>query len=301
MPRFATLILLFATVGAALGDDSARRERFERAGERALRYVERLVDFGPRPAGSAAQRRQQRYILERLKGLSCEIEEVDFEARTPLGPRSLKNIIAKFPGKTGRVIVVSGHYDTKLFDDFRFVGANDGGSSAGFLLALAELLEGRQNQDSIWLLWFDGEEAFVEWRDEDHTYGSRKQAELWAQQDLGSRLVALINVDMIGDSDLQLNPEAASTAWLRELIWRTADELGYASNFPRRGLSYIADDHVPFLERGWPAVDLIDFDYGFFNRFWHSESDTVDKLGAKSFTVMLHVVWETLDRLERRD
>jgi Zn-dependent M28 family amino/carboxypeptidase len=105
---------------------------------------------------------------------------------------------------------------------------------------------------------------------------------------------------MIGDADLQLLYEGYSTPWLRDLIWETGNDLGYPTVFAQTTPSYIEDDHRPFLDAGVPAVDLIDFHYGPSNRYWHTEEDTLDKLSARSFGVMVHVVLETVQKLEQR-
>jgi Zn-dependent M28 family amino/carboxypeptidase len=149
-------------------------------------------------------------------------------------------------------------------------------------------------------VFFDGEESFVQWTGSDHTYGSRHQAAQWSLDGTAQRIKALINVDMIGDADLRLVYEQQSTPWLRDLVWDVGVRLGYSDVFADRRPSYIADDHVPFLELGIPALDLIDFEYGRGNSYWHNEQDTMDKLSAQSFAVVLHVVLETLEALADR-
>lgn len=299
MPRSQILVgLALLCVGAL--DAAEPPEKFLKAGERALEHVASVVAIGPRPSGSEGMRRQQKLILEHLRQLSCDVVEEDFTAQTPLGARPMKNIVAKFGGDSGRIVVVSGHYDTYARDGLRFVGANDAGSSTGFLLEMASLLDGTKHRDSIWLVFFDGEESTVAWRNEDHTYGSRHQAKKWLADGTKQKVKALINVDMIGDVRLRLEYEGNSTPWLRDLVWKTGRGLGYEAEFPTGRMNYVADDHEPFLERGYPAVDLIDLDYGLFNRYWHTEQDTLDKLSARSLAVMLHVVTESLRELEKR-
>ncbi len=291
-----SLIVLVLTGGSCAAQPPPAN--FQKAGETALQWVERLVSLGPRPAGSPAQQKQQELIAGELRSLHLEVVEHDFVARTPKGSVPMKNIIAKLPGKGNRVVVVSGHYDTFHRPGLHFVGANDGGSSAAFLLALARVLAAHPLKDSVWLVFFDGEESFVSWRDNDHTYGSRRLASKWQSDGTASRIKALLNVDMIGDENLQLTPEQYSTAWLRELVASTAGKLGYGSIFAPRRPAYIEDDHVPFLEAGIDAADLIDFDYGPSNSYWHTEEDTPDKLSAQSLGTMLHIITETIGELE---
>jgi glutaminyl-peptide cyclotransferase len=293
----AILIALAWAVAAQAADPPAS---YSAAGRSALAHVSTAVDFGPRPAGSEAQKRQQGWIVEQLKASGAEVEVVEFTAFTPLGPKQMKNIIGKYPGTSSKTVVISGHYDTYRRPGITFVGANDGGSSTGLLLAMAELLRGRTLSDTVWLTFFDGEEAAVVWQGLDHTYGSRKQADAWQRSGVNREIKALINVDMIGDSDLSISYEGYSTRWLRDLIVNTAHHLGYVKEFQEGPEQYIADDHMEFIQHRVPSADLIDFEYGDGNQHWHQASDTVDKLSARSLAVVIHVLDETLKALAQR-
>ena len=212
----------------------------------------------------------------------------------------MNNIIARVPGRSrGAAIVLSGHYDTKIMEDRTFVGANDAGSSTGFLLEAARVLCGRPRRADLVLVWLDGEEAVRNWTAEDSLYGSRHLARVWQGDGTLARTKALINVDMIGDRDLALVYEWNSTPWLRKLVWDTAAELGYSRHFPMHE-GAIEDDHIPFLRAGAAALDLIDFEYGPNNMWWHTEQDTVDKLSAKSFQAIGDVVLRVLSKLENQ-
>ncbi|HLN01760.1 MAG TPA: M28 family peptidase [Bryobacteraceae bacterium] len=281
---------------ALLAMASARAAEFN--GAEALAFTKRLVAFGPRPSGSDAIRKTQAYILGELKSLSCNVIQDDFTGSTPLGPTPMKNIIARFPGKSGNIVVITGHYDTKSMPGTFFVGANDGGSSAGFLMEMAKAIAHDTRQDEVQLVWFDGEEAVAQWTESDSLYGSRHLAERWAADGTLARITALINVDMIGDKDLDILNDLNSSAPLRELVWRVADQLGYGQHFLRQP-GAIEDDHIPFLRRGVSALDLIDFTYGPNNSFWHNDKDTVDKLSAESLQIVGRVLIETLKELER--
>jgi Zn-dependent M28 family amino/carboxypeptidase len=278
---------------------SPTSDEFAKAGQAAFDWTRRAVELGPRPAGSEAHRNLQRLIGDELRNRKATVVEEKFTAQTPNGPLPMNNIIGKFPGRSGRIVVVSGHYDTYQRAGMHFVGANDAGSSTGFLLALGAWLRNRQLDDEVWLVFFDGEESIVHWQGNDHTYGSRYLAERWREDGTAARIKALINVDMIGDADLSLVYEQNSTPWLRDLIWKTAHRLGYEKQFPWQPPGYIEDDHLPFVASGYSAVDLIDLQYGLFNRYWHTEEDTLDKLSPASFAVMLHVVAESLHELAK--
>src|SRR5262249_40355034 len=157
------------------------------------------------------------------------------------------------------VVMIAGHYDTKT--QAGFVGANDGGSSAGAVLELARALSKTQPENTLWFVFFDGEEALVEWKGDDNTYGSRHMAQKAAADGSLSRIRALVLLDMIGDKKLDLLKDMESTRWLVDIIWATAREIGYGTHFLNDDSGY-SDDHIPFKNAGVPVVDLIDFDYG---------------------------------------
>ena len=292
--RFAFALLLGAHACAAQSVRPEPPAEYLVAGERALEWTRRFVDLGPRPAGSASLATQHEMIVQALSRLSCTVEVDAFVAATPVGALPMRNIIVRFGRNTDSpVMVISGHYDTLRMDGF--VGANDGGSSAGFLMALAERMD-RADQEAVWLVFFDGEESTVHWRDRDHTYGSRRLAARWTRDGTASRIRALINVDMIGDADLELVFEGNSDPTLRDTIWNLGGELGYGRSFGRN-IGYIEDDHIPFLRAGVPSLVLIDFTYGPRNSYWHTRQDTMDKLDRRSFATVLHVIEAAIERL----
>lgn len=267
------------------------------SGSAALEFTRRAVAFGPRPPGSAANHKLQAYIQAQLKALHCDLAFDAFTAETPAGPVAMRNIIAKFPGNSGREVVITGHFDTKPMPGRVFVGANDGGSSTGFLLELARVVNSMPHADDICLVWFDGEEAYGEWSDTNGIYGSRHLARKWSRDGRLSRIKALINVDMIGDQDLGVMQEGNSSPALLKLVFTTARDLGYGKYFLDSGFA-TEDDHLPFLRQGVQALDLIDFDYGPNNEYWHTEKDTLDKLSAHSLDVVGNVLVAVLRKLE---
>lgn len=299
--RAQLLPVLFALFVTACIPASPTSDDFAKVGQDAYEWTRRVVELGPRPPGSEAHAKTQRLIIDELRKQQAEVVEEKFTARTPTGPVPMNNIIGKFPGRSGRIVVVSGHYDTYDRPGMLFVGANDAGSSTGFLLGLAGWLGGRSLDDEVWLVFFDGEESFIRWEGSDHTYGSRYLANRWRENGTAPKIKAILNVDMIGDADLSLIYDQNSTPWLRDLVWKTAHRLGYADQFPYQPPGFIEDDHVPFVRGGYSAVDLIDLQYGLFNRYWHTPQDTLDKLSPDSFATVLHVVAESLNELASRD
>ena len=275
------------------------RQKDSSIGQAALEHVRELTAFGPRPPDSPAHRNMQRYIVGKAEAAGWTVEQDRFTADTPVGPTLMNNIVAKRKGRSPRVIVLATHYDTKLAREFRFVGANDGGSGTGLLLALAPILAKRNFNHSLWLVWLDGEEAFREWSDTDSLYGSRHMAAKLKAEGAAPQVGALVLVDMIGDRDLDVRRETNSTPWLTDLVWRVARRLGHDDYFVDSSHT-ISDDHLPFLAAGIPAVDLIDYNYGPNNRYWHTAEDTLDKVSAQSLQAMSDVLLEVVAELDRQ-
>jgi glutaminyl-peptide cyclotransferase len=272
---------------------------------RSMQYVKEIVAFGPRPIGSANHKKVEDYILAHLRG--DDVESDIFTTDTSEGKFPVHNIIAKFPGTKDGIIVIASHYDTNYpLRNTSYVGANDGGSSSALLLELANQLRGKPREGySIWLVWDDAEEAIkpdteVAFLD-DSLYGIRHLAEKWEADGTLKKIKAFLLADMIGDADLNVDRDGNSTAWLEEVVYEAATRLGYQSHFFARTLPGVDDDHIPFVKRGVPSADLIDFDYGYNDVFWHTVQDTADKLSPKSLEIVGSTVLETigiLDKLE---
>ena len=263
---------------------------------RAYEDLRRQVGFGPRPSGSAALGQTRQYILAQLKTAGVAAREDAWDAQTPIGPIRMVNIIATIPGRRTDRIAFATHYDTKLFRDFRFVGASDGASSTAGVLELARVLQGRQNDYTIELLFFDGEEAVVDWyRNNDNTYGSRHYVQSAQKAGTLSGLKALVLLDMIGDRNLTIRRDSNSTRWLTDLVWASAARLGYRTQFLPDETT-IEDDHINFVKAGVPSVDIIDLAYP----TWHTVQDDLDHVSARSLQIVGDVVLDALPQIEKR-
>ncbi|MBI4721009.1 MAG: Zn-dependent exopeptidase M28 [Chitinivibrionia bacterium] len=201
------------------------------------------------------------------------------------------------PARRGRT-----HYDTKLIGAFPFVGANDGASGVAVLLELARVLPARKNPATIWLVFFDGEEALASYSNSDGLHGSTYMADQLSKSGEIAKVKAMILLDMVGDAHLSIEAESRSTKWLRKIVWENAGKLGHAAYFTSNP-TRILDDHVPFLDRGVPSLDIIDFHYGpgsKTNEYWHSPEDTLDKVSPRSLKIVGDVVLESLPEIIKR-
>ncbi|HEX3939895.1 MAG TPA: M28 family peptidase [Acidobacteriaceae bacterium] len=268
-------------------------------GAKALAYTSSFVASGPRWVGSPGHAKAQAYLERQFA--KDDLEKDTFTASTPAGTMQMTNLIVKFPGKKDGIIVLASHYDTNYpLKDTSYVGANDGGSSTGLLLQLANSFRGRKLDGySVWLVFFDGEEAIRTWTDSDSAYGSKHLAAVWQKDGTLKRIKAFLLADMIGDQDLDILRDTSSTAWLLNLVGDAATKYGDQSYFFAQE-GPVGDDHTAFVQRGVPCADLIDFDYGYDNSFWHTPQDTMDKLSAKSLTIVGDVFLETIALLNQR-
>ena len=273
---------------------SAAPMKFDSA--RAYEHLRRQVGFGPRPSGSAALTQTRQYILAELKAAGIQAREDAWDAQTPAGRVRMVNVIGTIPGRRPDRIALATHYDTKLFREFRFVGASDAASSTAGVLELGRLLKERSNEFTIELLFFDGEEAVVDWyRNNDNTYGSRHYVETAQKTGTLAGLKALILLDMIGDRNLTIRRDSNSTPWLNDIVWASAARLGYRTNFLADETT-VEDDHLPFTRAGVPSVDIIDLDYP----AWHTAQDDLDHVSARSLQIVGDVVLDAIPQIEKR-
>ncbi len=288
-------------------------------GDRAYEHVKNLVAFGPRPSGSKALEQARRYILKNLPGDRATSKragpdlarrelaerEDSWTAETPAGKVRMTNVVYDLPGETEETIIIAGHYDTKLFKEFAFVGANDGGSSAAVLLEIARVLSDvRTRRFNYRIVFFDGEEAVCREWDEcskpgapDNTYGSRRYVGRLRVRNQLKHVRALVLLDMVGYERLELGRDTMSTPWLVDVIWKTAREAGYGHLFVERAEAVGGDDHEPFLRAGVPSANLIQLSS---YPHWHTAADTLDKISPSSLKAVGDVVVKSLPAIEEK-
>lgn len=273
-------------------------------GIRAYDYASQFVAIGPRWPTSQGHMKAEAFLRAQFR--RDQLEEDAFTTNTPIGPVNMRNFIVRFPGKKNGVIVLATHYETNYpLRSINFVGANDGAATTGLLLAIADQLRGEMAHSkvldgySVWLVFFDGEEAIQSWSASDSTYGSRHLAARWGRDGTLGRIKAFILADMIGDKDLDIQRETRSTDWLVATVRQAVRKFGYERYFFQQDAA-VEDDHLPFVERGVPSIDVIDLDYGPQNSYHHTVQDTLDKISARSLTIDGDVFLETIRLIDQR-
>jgi glutaminyl-peptide cyclotransferase len=275
-------------------------------GSRAFEHVRKQVEFGPRPAGSSELAQAREYMTSELKSYGLSVALDEWRATTPVGDRQMVNVTAELPGESTDVVIISSHYDTKLFKRFRFVGANDGASSTGVLLEMARVLAstGRRPRLTYRFVFFDGEEAFCEeWEQcrnpdgPDNTYGSRRYVEQLKAKNELPRVRAMILLDMIGYKELRFGRDDMSSPELVDIVWQTARALGYENVFVGEIEGVGGDDHEPFLRANIKSLDIIQLNS---YPYWHTPEDTLDKISPRSLKIVGDAVVASLPRIEER-
>ena len=266
----------------------------------ASNLVERCT---PRDAGTMRGRLAANWILDRVSRTGVDASLDKFRAPTPDGERPFANVIVEFPGtKTNAAwIVVMSHFDTMPDIGDGFQGANDGASTSGLLIALANAIRraGRQ-PENIALVWTDGEECRRSYGPNDGFQGSRRLADSYRTRNRAVK--AAICLDMLGDKNLNITIPANTTPFLKDITLAAAKRIRAADKIKVKDDIVVKDDHSAFLELGYPSIDLIDFDFGSapgLNDWWHTPNDTIDKVSAASLLVSGRLTAEILNTLQR--
>ncbi|MDZ8120478.1 M28 family metallopeptidase [Pontiella agarivorans] len=257
-------------------------------GQKAYAEVEALVQFSPRDAGTSGGWKAAKHIFQRLENFGIDAEMDEFTDITPEGEKTMINVIGMIPGKQKEWIILGSHFDTMPGID-NFQGANDSGSSTGVLLELARMIQTSKVQPDIGLIFafFDGEEGISDYIPGDGLHGSRHMARQLVQRGDHLKIRAMILLDMVGDHDLKFTLPYNSSRDLVQETFKAAHTLGCRDRFTL-SRSIITDDHVPFLDIGIPAIDLIDFKFGSepgLNDLWHTEADNLQNISAESLEI----------------
>lgn len=266
-------------------------------GETAMEWTAKIVGFGPRPSGSEAIKNVRSWINQQVKDLSFQVQESSFMADTPNGPLEMVNLSYVIPGrKSDKKVILLAHYDSKLFSEFSFVGANDAASAVALLLALSTPIKKMELAFDVEIVFVDGEEAIVSWSSTDSLYGSKYYV---ANISNPSLIRAAMIIDMIGDKDLKFIRSGHSDASLVTMMEKSLKAAGKEALLDK-GVSFVEDDHIPFVNIGIPVLHLMDFTFGGPDTpgtYWHTPEDTLDKISSKSLATTAQVILGVLASL----
>lgn len=268
-------------------------------GQRAYAEVEALVAFSPRDAGTPGGRKAAEHILQRLEDFGVEARIDTFTDRTPAGEKTFHNVIGQIPGTNNRWIILGSHFDTMPGIGKFFQGANDSGSSTGVLLELARLLKqlDADPETGIFFAFFDGEEGIANYAPGDGLHGSRHLAAQLLASGTHKNVDAMILLDMVGDHNLHFKIPTNSSRKLTKVVLDAARATGHRDLFSLASSYYITDDHVPFMEIGIPAIDIIDFRFGSkpeLNDYWHTDADRLENISAASLETVGQITLEII-------
>ena len=262
---------------------------YEKAGE----LVEKCT---PRDAGTArCGLYAANFILDAASATGANVRRDVFTAKTPHGEKRFTNLSAEFKsgGDDANWIVLLSHYDTK--PGCNCPGANDGASTTGLLIGLANAFSNwKEPRGNLMLVWTDGEECMESHSENDGLWGSRRAAEVLAASD--RKIGAVICLDMLGDKDLSISIPANGSKVLTKYVLRAAKKIG-CPNLVKPVREHVKDDHAAFLSKGIPSIDLIDFSYGPNNSYWHTPQDTMDKISEESLLKSGRLVVELINSI----
>lgn len=267
----------------------------------AMQMAEEQVALGPRAAGTEGAERTAAWIAEKMSAMNGKFT-VEKDVWQENG-RTFRNIKAVYKGQGnhGKFVIVAAHYDTKNLSLIPgFQGANDGASGVAALLAMAKALPERSPLPfDLQFLFFDGEEALLEYNEQDGLHGSRRYAGLLMKNGTAKDGVAMILLDMVGDKKLDVRFPADTERDLLKLALEVSKKNRTLAAFNRGG-TVMLDDHIPFQKIGIPAIDIIDFNYGPENIYWHTQYDTLDKISGESIAASadfaLDLIWALAER-----
>jgi hypothetical protein len=278
--------------------------------DRAMGYLVQLSDFGPRPSGSEAMKRQQEFLRKFFTARGAIVKLQSFDVRHPETGEAvtLANLIATYHPQRPTRFLLCAHYDTRPYPDRDrlkpkgvFIGANDGASGTAGLMELSHHLSDLPEDVGVDLVLFDGEEFVFEQGRDDYFLGSTYFARSYVAEPPPVPYRAGILLDMIGDRELRLYYERNSLRYARDIargVWRTADRLGVTAFVPRARYT-IDDDHIPLNEVAKiPTIDIIDFDYPRAGigapSYWHTEQDIPENCSGRSLAAVVWVVHQWL-------
>jgi glutaminyl-peptide cyclotransferase len=300
-----TAVVLFLAAASAPAQKTPTRF----SGQAAYTLTQQLLQVAPkRFNGSPGHLKAEEFIKQHFTAEAAKgnLETDTFTASTPLGLQTMRNYIVKYPGKKDGIIVLASHYETNYpLRDIEFYGANDGAATTALLIEIGNVLRAHPPEGySVWLVFDDGEEAVKSWGPSDSLYGTRHLAAKWSNDGTIAKIKAFLVADMIGDKDLNIDYVDNSTPWLLDMLKVAAKNTGHSAYIFKYRESE-EDDHIPFLQRGVPVLDVIDAHYGPSTEqtpdgYHHTAQDTLDKISAKSLQISGDLFLEMIRLINQR-
>jgi len=275
--------------------------------QRAWADLARLTEIGPRVIGSQGNADARAYILEQLLALDLHIVQQKAEVQRPGEdePVLAVNLAARIEGTQSQdVLMLAAPYDTQPFEEFRFVGANDGASGAAVLLELTRVLAANPLPYRVWVVFLDGEAAAVAGEGSAHA-GSTAVIRRVGQRGLLPSIRLAVVVNRVCDPDLQVARDQASYRIYREEFWHAARWLGESDAFPPRGeIEMVDGPHQGFVNAGMKrVVALMDTRFGGGEPpgiYAGTEDDDLEHCSADSLATVGRVILEGLYVISRR-
>jgi Zn-dependent M28 family amino/carboxypeptidase len=227
--------------------------------------------------------------------LRARLPNGEFEEVSSSGPRrGLRNVVGALPGP-GPAVVIGAHYDTE-YHPKGFVGANDGAAGTAAVVELARTLEAElpDGHREVRFVLFDGEEEPPGCPDAQFQQCALRGSKAYARAH-ADEVGEMILLDYIANQGLKLPQEGNSDPALWGKLHGAAAEVGAGEYFPGGFGPAVIDDHIPFLQAGIPAIDLIDFDY----RYADTVEDTPDKLDPAALDAVGEAVAELVTQLSQ--
>jgi hypothetical protein len=281
----------------------------EFSAELAWEHLRALVEIGPRPTGSEGLAKARGYIKGELEkmGLETEVKPATYEGTEEDEPLVVENILAAIPGASEDLIVLVAPYDTRHFEEFSFLGANDGGSGAALLLELARAIAAVPLPYTTWIVFLDGESHPGGPRFGGLTgfLGSTAAAIEFQSENLVRRTRLLMAFNRVGDADLRIARDLRSHRVYREQFWRSAERLGHADAFDAAApFESPRMSHVAFLHRRlFRVVAITDTAFGGDEPpgiYADTEDDNLENCSPESLKLVGDVTLEALDQITRR-
>lgn len=271
----------------------------------AYKYLVDLCKLGPRLTASKPMERQQQILEAHFKKLGFEVELQRFTGRQPSMGDSFAcvNLVARIQTERKKRVLICCHYDTRPMADRepplsnrrgQFIGANDAAASVALMMELGRLLPNLETNVGVDFVFFDAEEFIYDTQRDKYFLGSEEFVRKLIADGAKDRYTKVLNLDMVGGKNLKLHPDVESSVRAGALVnevWSIAKELN-VEEFDPEPKHEVRDDHIPFLDAGIQAADLIDFDYA----HWHRLSDTPQNCSAENMGKVASVLLEWIKR-----